>query len=590
MATIFRPDQEDDKKRTLGARSGFQTVGSAAPGTQTTSPQQTQPAGSGRFTNLQKYLQANQASGQRMAGQIGQGIQSGLQKQQEKTTGTLGVLGQNIEEAKLTAEAGKGYQQDLAKIGENIKSAGIAPRETPITDLSQMTPEEMQKFQAWQQGTQNLGIEDFINSDDPSKFRQFQAIQSGRGIDESLLGLRQQQAAQQAGELLSSAQQARQALGTEGGRFDLLRKTFGGQMRPGYTTGQQRLDQALLSRAGLGNLVGDVQGKIAEARGLAGQAAQKGTEVSGIASQERGLMQNIAKQAGLNEQEFINMIGSFKDPFNIQREQEQKRIEDAFKYQQELEKKQQDYITESLKSSGPYSGYLKMGTIGPIMPKGTGLSQEELTKLGVNTPTRTYNLLQDLDFYGNIAQKGAMATGEGAALAQQLARSPDVSRYQALAKIMGQNLVTPRISGEGTLGEAWTSRTGQEQLGSRLAERETQFQNELADQRFLSGWDYEKGIPGGSGMQGALYLAGAIGKGPEILEKGLEGIGTKSYAGNKGGYGWSPSLEEAAKQKVFNQFQNWLNQMGYGGTLGGVVENPNKNLSPVFSGIPFKNT
>jgi hypothetical protein len=185
--------------------------------------------------------------------------------------------------------------------------------------------------------TKDLGIQQFVkdpskfeslqNLDTPASFKQFQNIQAGRGIDENLLALRQQQAAKESGDYLQAAQAAQQQLGSEGGRFDLLRKTFGGAARPGYSTGQQRLDQALLSQQGLGGLRSDISQDLRSATEAQRQAQQAAGEVSSLASQERGIVGGISDLTGGIQTGYESLLGNQLEELKTLHPEAQREIE-----------------------------------------------------------------------------------------------------------------------------------------------------------------------------------------------------------------------------------------------------------------------
>ena len=408
MASIYQPEQEEkNKDQQESTLTGGAAGGSNVQKT-TASPAAPKPQGSGRFTNIQKYLQANKQGGQQLAQGVGQNIQSGISKQKEQSQDYLSNIRQGIESAKGVAQKGGQYLQQLKGIGENIQQATGA--EQAVTR------------------PQDLGIQQFTKQ---PGFQQFQDIQAGRGVDEALLGSQQADLSRAAGQYLSESQQAAQKLGTGGGRFDLLRQTFGGDVNPQYTTGQQRLDQLFLARQGLQPLQEDVRQNIKSARELSRQASQTGADVGRLIGQERQLMGDIGAQAKSNEQAYLDMLSSYVPEINRLRDQQYAQAEQAFK--------------------------------GAAGTSGASLSDEQLANLGLSRGQKIYDVLDDLSFQ-DVTQKGQRATGY-----QDIASEADVNRYQALARMAGITPESQALTSASDLGAAYVGKEGEQSLASRLS-------------------------------------------------------------------------------------------------------------------------
>lgn len=198
--------EQNLEKKSLGQPQIF---GGASTQAETAKPPQ--QASSGRFVNLQKYLSA---SGPQAGQQIAQKIE---QKGQEKTQ----------QATKATTEA------------ESVRQ-GIEQSKAKYADTGQPA---VQGIQSVAQGTGNL-------NEDQSK--QIQDLLQGGFIKEAEeLRKRFDPAATQALSKVGQAQQFVQNVGTEAGRYNLLRDLY---KRPQYSTGQQRLDQLLLQQQAPGGL------------------------------------------------------------------------------------------------------------------------------------------------------------------------------------------------------------------------------------------------------------------------------------------------------------------------------------------------
>lgn len=212
IANQNQNDQQNQQQKGQNSLNPLQTVGTASSGGSTPAgtPQaqqqsnalaSQQQSGSGRFTNLQKYLQANQGGSQRIA----QNIENSYDKQANAVK-----QGINQAQGQLAGQVNP-LQQQLGDQGAQQLQQGFSDPNAILGD------------QAQTQNFKNLygGLS--------------QNIANVAGTQ----NLQQQQLAQQNQNLQNTAAQA----GTEQGRFQLLRNSVNA---PGYTQGAQRLDQTLL--------------------------------------------------------------------------------------------------------------------------------------------------------------------------------------------------------------------------------------------------------------------------------------------------------------------------------------------------------
>lgn len=191
---------QDDEKEKMQAQS----LSSGAPATiGVTAQPQASPStpGSGRFVNLQKYLDANKNTN--LAGQL-----SNKLGQEAETTRS------NIDQASQSfADQAKQNQAQWAS------SAGLT--QTAVNNPHQIlsNPQQLAQFYAARDaaygGPQSLG--------DLQGNQNLAALQSG----------------------VDKTKRAAELSGTERGRYDLLKETF---QKPTYSSGQQKLDQLFLQR------------------------------------------------------------------------------------------------------------------------------------------------------------------------------------------------------------------------------------------------------------------------------------------------------------------------------------------------------
>lgn len=534
MAVVVNPNQnQTEEQKGQNSLNPLQTVGTAAPSGQGASGSpmarqtantlaQQQRQGSGRFTNLQKYLQANQQGGQQVASQVGQNINKELSEKQNKAQQYYTQLGQSINQANQTAQEGMGFQNQLKGMQQNIQAAqqaGLEQRDSQASNLDQ--------------------INQFTQS---PNFQRFQDIQAGRGIDESLLSLQQQRSLTQAQQAAEAAQQSQGMLGTEGGRFELLRKAFGGAQRPGYSQGQQRLDQVLLGQGGgLGQLQADVAQQSLATQQQARQASEKAMDVNRLTNQERGLIEDINAQAKANEEAYINMLGSYVDPLNKQRQAEW------------------DTLNQAISAYKP--GAIKAGD----SAVGRGLTNEQLARLGVTKEYGAFDVLENLADANAVARQGRMAQGF-----QDTANEADVNRYAALARIMNLNPGESRLTQASNLGDAYTAAEGDANLAKRLESAQKLFDERMKGQQF---GHYIEGSRGKDMFGGVKrYHGGANAAAQDLFNQNQAAI--KKFRGGDTRGGWGGNEENASADVVWNQFKNWLDEQKFSRTIGGTQSAP----------------
>lgn len=223
MATILQPDEEKDQQQTQDPNQGVlnQTSGltgiSSSQGAQPTNNYQQQPKGSGRFTNVQKYLQANQGAGQQLAEKISKSGETEADK-----------IRQGIQSAQT------GFGQQEQQLQGNIQQGYQAGQQLFANPLQQ----------------------------NQEQVSQFQQVYNPYGIQQGVQGLNTDISGIQQG--VANLQNLQQQAGTESGRFNLLRNAIGG---PKYTQGQRRLDQLFLQATPAAKNIGNQFGQLASTYG-----------------------------------------------------------------------------------------------------------------------------------------------------------------------------------------------------------------------------------------------------------------------------------------------------------------------------------
>ena len=193
MATIYNAPEDKDKNQDTSDQSQGVQPGSAGGGSAPAPMGMTQPSKSGRFTNLQTYLNANKPTDQNqgMAAQV---------------AGKVETQGQDVQ--RLNDKAGAELKGGTDAFKKNIQELGGNFNTQLQQDPTQINAEQF----AQARDAQYTGPQQLAN--------QYQLQAGVQGL-------------QTTGGLV----------GSEAGRKQLLQQTFQG---PQYTSGQTALDQALL--------------------------------------------------------------------------------------------------------------------------------------------------------------------------------------------------------------------------------------------------------------------------------------------------------------------------------------------------------
>jgi hypothetical protein len=470
--------------------------------------------GSGRFTNIQSYLGANRGAGQNLAQGVTNQVNKELDKNKQQANDSAASARAGIQAAQGTLNQGQQQLGQLKTIGQNIQ------QNTGAQNLDNQN---------------SLGVKEFKN--DPN-FNQFQQIQSGQAINENALGIQSQNAANQAASLNQQAQNRANQAQTEQGRFDLLKQTFGGNVNPQYTQGQQRLDQLFLQKQGLGNLKNNLQQNVNTAKDLKNISQILGQDVSRVAGSEQGLMSSINQQATQNESDYLKMLESFIPEINKRRDTEFSDFENRLK---------NTGIKQSMGRVGPVVRTDAQGNPLPDQVSGKavatpqGLTRDDLSYFGINSPTQVFNVFDNLKAT-DIVDKGRQAAGFADAANQR-----NVDEYAALADIMGLDAPNRKITQAADLGKAFVGKQGDASLKSRIESAARSFDKNARETNF------NEHIGGKGWVQSSANAADLL-RGAGIAQA-REG---RSFLGN---------LDTQAN-KIQSDFMNFLNQQGYGNVLG----------------------
>jgi hypothetical protein len=203
MAVELNLNDEKDKN-TLSGPAPSASGPAAAPGQ--ARPQGATPSGR---PNVQQYLKANQGAGE----QLQSGIQSNFNKQIEQSSRDLAAQREALNTKANPLEKDLG-DEGSEKIKSSFKDPAKLLNQQGQLDLNNQAAQQWQRYQTggYQGDIQNLNT---------------QMTDAQRNLQAQTAGL----------------SQTAQGAGTETGRFDLLRNSFG---QPNYSRGQQKLDQLFL--------------------------------------------------------------------------------------------------------------------------------------------------------------------------------------------------------------------------------------------------------------------------------------------------------------------------------------------------------
>lgn len=257
----FNKDDENEENQLSGGADASQGGASASPqagaggATAAAGPAAARPSSPGGRPNIRQYLEANQGAGQNLA--------SGIQN---KTQAKAGEIEKGIAEGRNQLQAATNpLEQKLGEQGQQVVKTAFRDPASLLKQQDQLS--------------------------------EFQKLRSG-GYGQDISGVNQQaQQQQQAlqGQVNQLGQTADLA-GSEGGRFELLRNTYG---QPTYTRGQQRLDQLFLqAQPGAAKnlqsgLQGIQQGQAQNLSGLSSEAQAKINALSGLAGQRADEWQKL---------------------------------------------------------------------------------------------------------------------------------------------------------------------------------------------------------------------------------------------------------------------------------------------------------
>jgi len=231
--------KDDLLKKKAGTENGIVKNSFGATTSTTNAPIKTNaPAQSGKFTNVQSLIKANQGGGSRLADATTAGVQRGV----EMAKGEVGQFGQKIGQEVGKEEA---RVKDVNPVKEAIEAAKKpTPLNAPAANTNQQQASQGETAQ------QSAVANPFALVDNEAQFNAARDLITGT-TNVAAITENKDAAFGKADRLLTDVGREASQLGTEEGRFNLLRRAVGGPM---YSRGMGALDNLLMSTEGSGKL------------------------------------------------------------------------------------------------------------------------------------------------------------------------------------------------------------------------------------------------------------------------------------------------------------------------------------------------
>lgn len=469
-------NSKDDKQLQKATQPvAINTGGQALPGSQqgkvaSFSSGQTPTQGSGRFTNIQKYMDANKQASGNLGAKANQQIGQQFSKQEQEVGQKNASLQKAFGQGEQELSTGQGFQQQLGNIQQGLQ--------TGFTDFGNREGFDT----AGQQAMQLAQNQDYGR------------IASGQAINEQALAAQQQAALMGAQGLQKTAAQNLQGIETEQGRDKLFSQVL--QPKQGYTAGQRAFDKLFLGGA-LGGIKQTLQGQQAGAADLLGRTAGQQTTLEDLTKREAALTSGITTAAKTAQDLFNEKLGAQSNIDYIN-----KLREDRYnKFITDLQAgniSNADLDLTGLQNTNTY--------INENQPIGSGTGPTATVQKNL---IGTYNTLTDPN-----KAKQYFTQGQGASSFQDIVAQPDYDVYKALQNLaLGRD--TGALSGVSQLSSSVTN-TGK--LAEDIAAADKAFRDQYAGKNFA-----------GSGLSSTGYFTShsnsGFGGAPSQLQQDYTGTG-----------------------------------------------------------------
>lgn len=398
-----------------------------------------QPQASGRFTNLQKYMDANKSATGNLGARANQTINKGFNQGQTQLEKSNQQIAENYGKGRQTIDTqGSQYKNQLGQIGQNLGSFQSFDNRGQFDQAGQQA-------QALAQDTN------------------YQNLASGSAVDQNALTASQQAALGQAQGLLNTAKTNLGNIQTEQGRDTLFSQVL--QPKQGYSAGQRSFDKLFLGGA-LGDIQQNLQGKQTLANELIKGTNLQGTNVNQLISDEAALLGDLSKQNLANQDLFNTKLNTQAniDAVNAMRSKRFNNLMSGIASGQISRDLADELGLSNLNT------YINQNQVSPA-----GQSQAQKNLIG------TYNTLK------NNGVNNYFVQGKDAQSFQDIVSQQDFDTYKALQALSGRD--SGQLSGASQLGSSIAAAQGKsiDSLAKDIAAQDKSFVDKYAGKEMQYG-------------------------------------------------------------------------------------------------------
>jgi hypothetical protein len=477
LATISTPnDPNRDPNKPVTVSTG--NVAPQAQPSNMSQPGQApaQPAASGQYSTLQKYLGANQDAGQRIASQVGGNIQN---EAQNAATTSQRELGQ-------AAGANTAFDTNIAKA-----NSFTAQLNTPATQQSNAAPTakayDVNSYSTNLSGQQ--AAKDIASNTD--KLNEFKGYASGDTLAKNRAesDKQQQEAAKATDAELKKNQTASTNINTESGRGKLLNDVFNNQ---NYRSGLKQLDQAFLQNDKsntLNQISNNLKSNVATIQKRNNDAAAAKTLLEQLTGQGNDAVTGLTNRTTEMNKQYEDSLNARLSNINQAKDDRLTYLKNQFADLRDNNQAKQSFLDELGLTAPQVTDQKTLNSWVGSQPTGT-------------SGTRLFKTVKDLGGLGDILNTQTLE--DHALTKNQAANQADVDNLKAIYALMGDKAPTDQITQASNFQGNQTSNQGITggNLAERLAARTKDFQDKDLAQRFNSEASATEGVMSDSGLLG----------------------------------------------------------------------------------------
>ena len=442
-----------------GSNAGAGSGGSGLQNNSTSQPGK----GSGRFTNLQSYINANQGAGNNISNAVQKNVSNSVAGNQQiaQTADTTGQ--QNVNQGNQIIAQGQQFQTQMS-----------APT---------FTPDQAIQF------AQNQGNVQAVNN-----------LETGKAIDTTALQQQNQQANSAAATFENQANQYQQQAGTETGQQNLLGQTYGGQYKPVYSAGDSRLDNMLLQATpgSLNSLQSAIGGINQNANTIASDVANQATGIQNLGTQQTNLGQQLQTTTTGNVNNLQTSLQNQIPTFNQNIAAGQKSAQEFL-----------DFNNQAISND-------QFKQLYGVDKTGYGGNQDLFNQFGLQQGQQTFNEFNNPDLKLN-----SVATlGPNAQSWQDVSNQQNVNQYAALAQLANIDKNNYALTQASTINpQGYTLNTGANSLEGQIQAQKDAFLQDAMNKVISSSNGYVNGVKGTASVNvgnvlnnlNGIYNSGDIG-------------------------------------------------------------------------------